>query len=163
MQTPDTPADTPADTRSSTRYLAPDWFTRRVFNPLLAGLTRVGVSVWGSRLLEVAGRTTGIVRRTPVNVLTLDGERYLLAPRGTTQWVRNVRAAGGCSLRLSRRVERVAVVELPDAVKPPIIEAYLRRWRWEVGAFFPDLPKEPTETDLLAIAPGYPVFRIVPA
>ena len=63
------------------RYLQPDWFTRRVFNPTVAGLTRLGISVWGSRVLEVAGRTTGEVRTTPVNLLTVDGQRYLVAPR----------------------------------------------------------------------------------
>src|SRR6266542_3835182 len=70
------------------RYIAPDWFTRNVFNPSLAALTRLGISVWGSRILEVRGRKTGRARRVPVNLLTLAGGE-VLAPRGHTQWVGN--------------------------------------------------------------------------
>ncbi len=62
-------------------YVRPDGFTRHVFNPVIAGLTRIGISVWGSRVLEVRGRTSGEWRRTPVNLLVVDGERYLVAPR----------------------------------------------------------------------------------
>jgi deazaflavin-dependent oxidoreductase (nitroreductase family) len=145
------------------RYLQPDPFTRRVFNPAIALLTRLGISMWGSRVLAVRGRTTGAVRTTPVNVLTLDGERYLVAPRGVTQWVRNVRAAGECDLRVGRRVETVRVAELPDDVKPAILRAYLRRWKWEVGQFFDGVGPDATDDQLLAIASGYPVFRITTA
>ena len=152
MSTPATP----------TRYLAPDAFTRRVVNPIVAGFTRLGVSVRGSRILAVRGRTTGEVRTTPVNLLTVDGERYLVAPRGVTQWVRNVRVAGECELRLGRRSERVAVVELADADKPPILRDYLRLWKREVGQFFDGVGPDATDAELLAIAPGYPVFRLLP-
>ncbi|MDX6580636.1 MAG: hypothetical protein QOJ47_2185, partial [Gaiellales bacterium] len=76
------------------RYVRPGWFTKHVFNRIVAGLTRLGLSVLGSRVLEVRGRTSGEPRRVPVNLLTLDGERYLVAPRGETQWVRNLRASG---------------------------------------------------------------------
>ena len=67
------------------RYVVPSWFTRNVFNRIVAGLTRLGISVWGSRVLEVRGRKSGEPRRTPVNMLTLDGTTYLVAPRGRTQ------------------------------------------------------------------------------
>src|SRR4029079_19161371 len=91
-------ADTPA------RYLVPDGFTRKVFNPLVARLTKWGLSVKGSRVLEVRGRTSGEARTTVVNLLTVDGVRYLVAPRGETQWVRNLRAAGAAgALRVGRR------------------------------------------------------------
>lgn len=143
---------------TATRYLAPNGFTRKVFNPLIAGLTRLGVSMWGSRVLEVRGRITGELRTTPVNVLTVDGVRYLVAPRGITAWVRNVRAAGECRLRVGRRVEEVRVTELPDAAKPAILRAYLRRWKWEVGQFFDGVGPDATDEALLAVAPGYPVF-----
>src|SRR5438045_348774 len=76
-------------------YRPPGWFTRVVMNRLVAGMTHRGVSIWGSRVLETVGRTTGKPRQTPVNVLTLDGRRYLVAPRGEAQWVRNVRADEG--------------------------------------------------------------------
>jgi len=148
----------PAVARAADRYLAPNGFTRRVFNPLVALLTRVGISVWGSRVLEVRGRRSGEVRTTPVNVLTVEGTRYLVAPRGVTQWVRNVRAAGSCRLRVGRRVEEVAVVELEDALKPTILRSYLRRWKWEVGQFFDGVGPDASDEQLLAVAPSYPVF-----
>jgi hypothetical protein len=74
---------------SDVRYRAPGWFTRNVFNRIVAA-ARVGISVWGSRILEVRGRKTGVPRRTPVNLLSVGGVRYLVAPRGQTQWVRNL-------------------------------------------------------------------------
>src|ERR1700758_2259763 len=118
------------------RYVAPNWFTRNVFNPIVAGLTRLGLSVWGSRVLEVRGRKTGEPRRTPVNLLTYEGARYLVAPRGHTQWVRNLRASSEGRLLLGRRAEPFTAVELPDDAKPPLLRAYLKRWKAEVGVFF---------------------------
>ena len=87
-------------------YKEPDWFTRHIFNSVVKGLTRMGISVWGSRVLEHRGRTTGELRHVPVNLLTIEGRRYLVSPRGQTQWVRNVRHAGGhLVLILGRRRE----------------------------------------------------------
>ena len=83
------------DDTTTPRYVRPGWFTQHVFNPAVALLTRAGLSVWGSRELRVRGRASGEWRSTPVNLLTHGGARYLVAPRGNTQWVRNVRAAGG--------------------------------------------------------------------
>jgi deazaflavin-dependent oxidoreductase (nitroreductase family) len=126
----------------------------------VAWLTRRGFSVWGSRVLYVRGRTSGQWRSNPVNVLTHDGRRYLVAPRGQTQWVRNLRAAGGGELRVGRRVEKFRATELADADKPGVLRAYLRRWKFEVGVFFDGVNANATEAKLLEIAPGYPVFLI---
>ena len=142
------------------RYIRPGWFTRQVFNRMVALLTRTGLSVWGSRLLAVRGRRTGEWRVTPVNLLVVDGERYLLAPRGATQWVRNLRAAGEGELRLGRRVEAFRATEITDADKPLLLRAYLRRWKAEVGAFFEGVGADASEEDLLRIAPNHPVFKI---
>ena len=142
------------------RYLAPSWFTRHVFNRLVAGLTRLGVSVRGSRELRVRGRTTGEWRRNPVNLLELDGRRFLVAPRGRTQWVRNLRAAGTGELRVGRRVEPFRAVEIPDAEKVDILREYLRRWKAEVGVFFDGVGPDASDEQLAAIAPGYPVFAV---
>jgi deazaflavin-dependent oxidoreductase (nitroreductase family) len=90
------------------RYIAPGWFTRNVFNSVVAAFTRLGVSVWGSRVLEVRGRKSGEPRRTPVNLLTLGDRRFLVAPRGHTQWVRNLRVAGKGDLLLGRRREQAS-------------------------------------------------------
>ena len=146
----------------SDHYQRPGWFTSHVFNPVVAGLTRAGISVSGSRVLEVRGRKSGEPRRNPVNLLTVDGQRYLVAPRGHTQWVRNLRASGEGRLLLGRRGERFTATELSDDEKPPLLRAYLERWRMEVGVFFggvgPDSPAE----ELRRIAPDHPVFRIAP-
>lgn len=142
------------------RYVQPGWFTRNVFNRAVAAATRLGLSVWGSRVLRVRGRTTGEWRETPVNLLTLDGRRYLVAPRGVTQWVRNLRVAGRGQLRLGRRVEDFVATEVPDADKVPILRAYLRRWKAEVGVFFEGVGAESPEDDVRRICPNHPVFLV---
>jgi deazaflavin-dependent oxidoreductase (nitroreductase family) len=110
----------------------------------------------------VRGRTTGQPRHTPVNPLTLDGARYLVAPRGHTQWVRNLRARGDGRLLVGRRAEEFAAVELSDEEKPPILREYLRRWKWEIGAFFAGVGPDSSDEELRRIAPDHPVFRIEP-
>ena len=146
---------------ASPHYQAPGWFTRNVFNRVVDALTRVGVSFWGSRVLEVRGRKSGDPRRTPVNLLTLDGRRYLVAPRGQTQWVRNLRAAGGeGDLLLGRRREHFRATEIDNAEKEPILRAYLARWKWEVGQFFGGVGAESSVAELQRIAPDHPVFRV---
>jgi len=142
------------------RYLAPGWFTRNVFNRLVARCTRMGISVRGSRILSVRGRTSGEIRTNVVNVLTDGGERYLVAPRGATQWVRNLRVAGRAELRLGRKVEVVVADELADEAKPGVLRAYLRQWKWEVGQFFDGVGPGATDDELVGIASGYPVFRL---
>ena len=143
------------------RYLQPGWFTKNVFNRGVAGLTRLGVSVMGSRVLEVRGRTSGEPRRVPVNLLIVAGERYLVAPRGETQWVRNLRASGGeATLLLGRRREPFTASELSDDEKPPLLRAYLKRWKAEIGVFFKGVGPDSPDEELLRIAPGYPVFRL---
>ncbi len=147
---------------SSDHYQRPGWFTSHVFNPVVAGLTRAGISVWGSRVLEVAGRRSGEPRRNPVNLLTVDGKRYLVAPRGHTQWVRNLRASGEGRLLLGRTGERFTATELTDDEKPPLLRAYLKRWRMEVGVFFGGVGPDSPDEELRRIAPDHPVFRIAP-
>jgi deazaflavin-dependent oxidoreductase (nitroreductase family) len=140
--------------------VVPNWFTRNVFNRIVAGLTRLGISVWGSRVLEVRGRKSGEPRRVPVNLLTVEGSRYLVAPRGHTQWVRNLRAAGQGLLLLGRQHERFAASEIADTDKEPILRAYLKRWKWEVGVFFGGVDADSPSEDLGRIAPDHPIFRI---
>jgi deazaflavin-dependent oxidoreductase (nitroreductase family) len=151
-----------ADSESPARYVQPGWFTRNVFNPVVAFLTRMGVSVWGSRELRVRGRTSGQWRSTPVNLLSYDAKRYLVAPRGETQWVRNLRVAGEGELRVGRRVERFRAVEIEDANKVPILRAYLKRWKAEVGVFFSGVSADSPEADVRGIASDHPVFQIEP-
>lgn len=142
------------------RYLAPGWMTRRIANPLMAGLTRTGLSVRGSRVLHVQGRRSGDWHTVPVNPLTIDGVQYLVAPRGQTQWVRNLRAGGHGRLQLGRRTTAFTATEVLDVhVKAPILQAYLRTWRSEVRAFFDGIDGDSIDA-LRAIADGYPIFVV---
>jgi deazaflavin-dependent oxidoreductase (nitroreductase family) len=141
-------------------YKQPGWFTKNVFNKVVAGFTRLGISVWGSRVLEVKGRTTGEPRTTPVNLLTVDGAQYLVAPRGETQWVRNLRVAGDGVLILGRKRQPFSAVELGESERPAILKPYLKRWKAEVGVFFDGVTADSPDAELVRIAPQHPVFRI---
>ena len=141
-------------------YQKPDWFTFHVFNPTVQLATRLGISVWGSRILRVKGRTSGQWRSHPVNLLTYEGAQYLVAPRGLTQWVRNIRVSGGGELSLGKRAEPFRVVEVSDEEKLPILRAYLKRWKFEVGMFFGGVDGDSPEAELKRIAPDHPVFRV---
>ena len=136
------------------------WVTNHVINPLVALLTRAGISVLGSRVLRVRGRKSGEWRTTPVNLLEVEGVQYLVAPRGHTQWVRNLRVVGTGELVLGRHVQAFRGVELPDDEKPPLLRAYLRRWKSEVGVFFGGVGPDAPDAELQRIAPDHPVFRI---
>jgi deazaflavin-dependent oxidoreductase (nitroreductase family) len=142
------------------RYVRPGWFTKHIFNRLVAMSTRAGLSVWGSRELRVRGRSSGEWRTTPVNLLTVDDVRYLVAPRGETQWVRNLRVAGEGELRVGRRTESFTATEITDDAKPSILRAYLKRWKAEVGVFFDGVSAKSPEDELQRIAPNHPIFRI---
>ena len=145
---------------ASEHYRRPGWFTTNVFNRLVAALTRLGISVVGSRVLEVPGRTSGQPRRTPVNLLGFEGRRYLVAPRGNTQWVRNLRACGKGRLLVGPRSEPFTATELADDEKAPVLRAYLKRWKFEVGVFFDGVGPDSSEDELRRAAPRHPVFRI---
>lgn len=148
---------------ASPHFKQPGWFTKNVFNRVVSLFTRLGLSVWGSRVLEVQGRKTGEWRQTPVNLLTYESSRYLVAPRGHTQWVRNIRVSGGGRLRLGRRTEQFTVEEVADdGEKAAILRAYLKRWKAEVGVFFEGVGPDSPEPELRRIAPNHPVFRVLP-
>ncbi len=145
---------------TETRYVKPAKSTS-FFNESVAWLSRRGISVYGSRVLYVRGRKSGELRSQPVNPLPYQDQRYLVAPRGNTQWVRNIRAAGGeAELRIGRKVEPIRASEIADDDKPELLRAYLRKWAFETGVFFNGLTAKSTDEELRAAAPGYPVFRI---
>jgi hypothetical protein len=133
-----------------------------MFHRAVAALARRGISLYGSRELAVRGRTSGAWRTNPANPLTLDGQRDLVAPRGHTQWVRNLRVSGAGELRLGKKVEPFTAVELADADKPAVLREYLRKWAWEVGRFFGNVDAKSSDERLLEIASDFPVFRITP-
>jgi len=144
-------------------YREPGWFTQNVFNRGVAFLTRHGISVWGSRVLEVKGRKSGEPRRTPVNLLTLDDRHYLVSPRGEGQWVRNARAAGGrLATLVGKRREEWQATELEGDEKITVMRAYLKKWKAEVGIFFDGVSADSSEEELNRIAPRHPVFALTP-
>jgi deazaflavin-dependent oxidoreductase (nitroreductase family) len=161
-----TATDRPArqdDTVTELHYKEPGWFTRNVFNRLIAGLTKLGLSVKGSRVLAVKGRTSGEWRTTPVNLLAYEGKEYLVSPRGETQWVRNIRVAGGGELRLGKKTQPFTAIEITDERKVPLLRAYLKRWKWEVGSFFDGVGPDSPDEQLRAVAAKHPLFEVIEA
>ncbi|HEX7661100.1 MAG TPA: nitroreductase family deazaflavin-dependent oxidoreductase [Pseudonocardiaceae bacterium] len=152
--------DQPAE--QGQHYVRPTRSTA-VFNSIVAGLAKAGVNLYGAQVLSVRGRTSGEMRSNPVNPLAFQGERYLVAARGQTQWVRNLRAAGEGELRRGRRVERFTAVELPDDDKPNLLRHYLKKWKFEVGMFFDGVDANASDETLRQIAPRHPIFRITTA
>jgi deazaflavin-dependent oxidoreductase (nitroreductase family) len=141
-------------------YHRPGWFTKNVFNRLVAGLNRLGLGVAGSQTLAVRGRKSGEMRTNPVNPFEIDGRTYLLAPRGTTQWVRNLRAADGeGELRVGRRVRRFHATEVPDSEKLPPLRLYMEKWAWEVKGFL-GIEADAPDDELRRIAPDHPIFLL---
>lgn len=151
---------------AAVHYRQPGWFTRNVFNRAVAFLTRRGVSLLGSRVLEVPGRSSGEPRRVPVNLLTIDDRDYVVSPRGQTQWVRNVRAnEGRLVLLLGKERTHYVATELADtdAEKTDVLRAYLKRWKAEVGVFFDGVDASSTDEELQAVAPKHPAFLLADA
>lgn len=129
-------------------------------NSVVAGFTKAGISILGSRLLYVRCRTSGRWDATPVNLFSHQGDRYLMAPHRHAQWVRNLRAAGSGELHLGKRVEKFIATEVSDADKPEILRAYMRRWRNEAGMFFHAACPDDSDAELLECGREYPVFRV---
>ena len=124
-------------------YIRPGFLMQRVVNPLVSAFRL-------KPMLAVKGKKTGEWRTVPVNVLEHDGHHYLVAIRGETEWVRNLRAAGAGEIRHGARVERFRATEIPVEERPPVIAAYRAQWEREVTAQFKKLPD----------AADHPVFRI---
>ena len=139
-------------------YKKPGWFTKNVFNRMVAGLHRLGLGVQGSQTLAVRGRKSGEMRTNPVNPFEIDGRTYLLSPRGTTQWVRNLRAAGGeGELRSGRKVRHFHAEEVADSDKLPLLRLYMDKWSWEVKGFM-GIDADAPDEELRRIAPDHPAF-----
>lgn len=140
-------------------YKPPSAAVKFLNNKIMALFTSMGISLSGSQQLTVRGRKSGQPRSVTVNPLDHDGARYLVAPRGTTEWVRNLRAAGAGELKLGSNRQQFQATEVADGEKAPILRHYLERWgtvtRREFG-----VGKDPTDEELQRIAPDHPIFRI---
>ncbi|MFJ8199477.1 nitroreductase family deazaflavin-dependent oxidoreductase [Streptomyces sp. NPDC096152] len=144
---------------SSPYYLKGSPMTVRL-NSVIGWLARHGLSLAGSAELSVRGRKSGEMQRIPVNPHTYEGAQYLVSARGHSQWVRNMRAAGGGELRVGRKVRAFTAMELPDAEKLPVLRTYLDRWGWQVNDYFRGVTAASSDEEILAAAPDHPVFRI---
>jgi len=133
----------------------------RTFNRALGALVGLGLGPRDYFLLQVRGRKSGRLFSTPVNVIELQGTRFLVAPRGRTQWVRNGEAAGEVALKRGRNVRRYRLRPIPDIGKPSVLRAYLNRFKVTVRRYFPVPAGSPPEA-FAAIAPRYPVFELLP-
>lgn len=140
-------------------YLKAGRFATRL-NSAIGWLARHGMSLAGTAELSVRGRKSGQMQRVPVNPHTYEGERYLISARGHSQWVRNMRAAGGGELRVGREVRAFTAVEIQDGEKAAVLRTYLERWGWEVNQYFQGVTAKSSDDELLAAAPDHPVFRI---
>ncbi|MGR4879750.1 nitroreductase/quinone reductase family protein [Streptomyces sp. LARHCF249] len=131
------------------------------FNSIFGKLARLGISLAGTAELSVRGRTSGALQRIPVNPHTYEGAQYLVSARGHSQWVRNMRVAGGGELRVGRKVRTFTATEISDPVEQAaILRAYLEKWGWEVNRFFQGVTAQSSDAELRAAAGDHPVFRI---
>ncbi|MFB1298400.1 nitroreductase/quinone reductase family protein [Mycobacterium sp. pW049] len=142
------------------RYDRPGWGAR-VFNDAIRRLAEVGISIQGSTAVRVRGRTSGRLRGVVVNLLTVDGRRYLVSPRGDTQWARNARAAGWVEVGPRRRSRSHPIVEVSDEAKPDLFKPYLDRWYWQVKGHVGGLTPESSRDEMRRAAPSIPVFELV--
>ncbi|MFC8089776.1 nitroreductase/quinone reductase family protein [Streptomyces sp. NPDC057301] len=130
------------------------------FNSVVGWLARHGFSIAGTAEMSVRGRKSGTMQRIPVNPHTCEGTQYLVSARGHSQWVRNMRAAGGGELRVGRKLRQFSAVEIPDEMKLPILRTYLEKWGWEVNQYFDGVTAKSSDEEIIAAAPDHPVFRI---
>ncbi|WP_082317709.1 nitroreductase family deazaflavin-dependent oxidoreductase [Streptomyces sp. NRRL WC-3549] len=141
-------------------YLRGSAFNVRM-NSLVGWLARHGISLMGTAEMSVRGRRSGQMQRIPVNPHTHRGTQYLVSARGHSQWVRNMRVAGGGELRVGRKARAFTAQEIADdAQKAQVLRAYLERWGWEVDQYFQGVTAKSTDSELLAACPDHPVFRI---
>jgi len=133
----------------------------KLFNRLFGFLVGLGLGFSYNYLLEVRGRKTGKIYSTPIDLLEMNGKKYLVAPRGRTQWVRNAEAAGEVTLKKGSKPQKFRLRPIPDAEKPPILKAYLDTFKREVQRYFPIPAGSPPES-FAAVARSYPAFELLP-
>ncbi len=132
----------------------------RAFNRFFGFLVGLGLGLKHNYLLQVRGRKSGKLYSTPVDLLEMDGRRFLVAPRGLTQWVRNAEAAGEITLKKGSSRQSFRLRAISDAEKPPLLKAYLDSFKTTVQRYFP-VPPGPDVQAFVSIAADYPVFELV--
>jgi deazaflavin-dependent oxidoreductase (nitroreductase family) len=134
----------------------------KFFNRAFGFLVGLGIGPGTMYLLQVRGRKSGRVYSTPVNVLDVEAKRYLVAPRGRTQWVRNAEAVGEITLKKGRYRQIFRLRPIPDSGKPELLKLYLERFVTAVQRYFPVKAGSPSEA-FREVAPNYPVFELLPS
>ncbi|HLW83583.1 MAG TPA: nitroreductase family deazaflavin-dependent oxidoreductase [Candidatus Sulfotelmatobacter sp.] len=132
----------------------------KIFNRVFGFLVGLGLGFNYNYLLEVRGRKSGKLYSNPINLLELNGKRFLVAPRGRTQWVRNAEAGGEVTLKKGRTRLRFRLRPLSDAEKPEILKAYLDRFKSEVQRYFPVAAGSPPEA-FATLLSSYPAFELL--
>jgi deazaflavin-dependent oxidoreductase (nitroreductase family) len=132
----------------------------KIFNRSFGFLVGLGLGPSHIYLLQVRGRKSGKLFPTPVDLLELQGKRYLVAPRGRTQWVRNAEAAGEITLKKGSTRQQFRLRPIADADKPQILKAYLDSFKREVQRYFPVPAGSPVE-QFAAVAGDYPAFELL--
>jgi deazaflavin-dependent oxidoreductase (nitroreductase family) len=132
----------------------------KIFNRSFGFLVGLGLGPSHIYLLQVRGRKSGKLFSTPVDVLDMQGKRYLVAPRGRTQWVRNAEAAGEVTLKRGSTRQKFHLRPILEADKPPILNAYLDAFKREVQRYFPIPAGSPAEL-FAAISESYPAFELL--
>jgi deazaflavin-dependent oxidoreductase (nitroreductase family) len=133
----------------------------RVFNRIFGFLVGLGLGFSHNYLLQVRGRKSGKTYSTPIDLLELGGKRFLVAPRGHTQWVRNAEAAGEVTLKKGSKRQKFRLRALLDQEKPEILKAYLDQFRREVQSYFPVAAGSPVEA-FQELVQSYPAFELIP-
>ena len=134
----------------------------RVFNRVFGFVVGLGWGFSHSYLLQVRGRKSGKIYSTPVDLLERDGKRFLVAPRGRTQWVRNAEAAGEITLKKGKLKQKFRLRVLSDQEKPEILKAYLDQFKREVQTYFP-VPAGSSVEAFRELVESYPAFELIPA
>ena len=132
----------------------------RLFNRAFGLLVGLGLGTADYYLLQVRGRKTGRIYSTPVNVITVGGARFLVAPRGRTQWVRNAEAAGEVVLKRGWGRRRFHIRAVPNSHRPDVLCAYLNRFRVTVQRYFP-VRAGAVAAEFVPIVDRYPVFELL--
>jgi deazaflavin-dependent oxidoreductase (nitroreductase family) len=136
----------------------PSWL--KAFNRVIMALQRLGLVVGTMHVLSVPGRQSGVLRSTPVSLLTVDDHRYIVAGLDTADWVLNARAAGRGMLRRGRTEEHVSLVELPVEDRARILRQFPRLIPQGVS-FFTRLYGVTADPEAFAgLADTCPVFRV---
>lgn len=146
-------------TKSSAPFQRPT-VIERLFNRCFGFLVGFGLGMKHHYLLQVRGRKSGKLYANPVDVLEIDGRRFLVAPRGRTQWVRNAEAAGEITLKRGSWQRSFSLRAIPDAGKLELLKAYLDSFKTEVQRYFP-VPAGSGAQAFAQIAADYPVFELI--